>query len=163
MTAVTPQDKTLRLPLVSFGATTAIVTSVGPVVGFGSADVRKSAIISGLLIVGLADNLTDTLSIHIFQESELWNNVRRSARPSAIFDATVHCRQLCCPHAPAFKSTGDSLLSGVGNSAARLPHLSCCQKSRSQRHIRIDQAHCACSSGNRGERVDRSWIGNLMH
>ena len=84
MTAVTPQDKTLRLPLVSFGATSAIVTSVGLMVGFGSADVRKSAIISGLLIVGLADNLTDTLSIHIFQQSELWNNVRRSARPSAI-------------------------------------------------------------------------------
>jgi len=60
-----------RLPLVSFGATSAIVTSVGLIVGFGSADVPKPAIISGLLIVGLADNLTDTLSIHIFQESEL--------------------------------------------------------------------------------------------
>jgi len=68
---VTARDKTLRLPLVSFGATSAIVTSVGLVVGFGSADVPKSAIISGLLIVGLADNLTDTLSIHIFQESEM--------------------------------------------------------------------------------------------
>jgi hypothetical protein len=42
------------------------------IVGFGSAEVPKSAIVSGLLIVGLADNLTsDTLSIHIFQESEL--------------------------------------------------------------------------------------------
>ena len=41
------------------------------IVGFGSAEVPKSAVISGLLIVGLADNLTDTLSIHIFQESEL--------------------------------------------------------------------------------------------
>lgn len=40
-------------------------------VGFGSADVPKSAIISALLIVGVADNLTDTLSINIFQESEL--------------------------------------------------------------------------------------------
>ncbi len=60
-----------RLPLVSFGATSAIVTSVGLIVGFGSANVPRSAIISGLLIVGLADNLTDTLSIHIFQEAEL--------------------------------------------------------------------------------------------
>jgi hypothetical protein len=57
--------------LISFGATSAIVTSVGLIVGFGSAEVPKSAIVSGLLIVGLADNLTDTLSIHIFQESEL--------------------------------------------------------------------------------------------
>jgi VIT1/CCC1 family predicted Fe2+/Mn2+ transporter len=60
-----------RLSLISFGATSAIVTSVGLIVGFGSAEVPKSAIVSGLLIVGLADNLTDTLSIHIFQESEL--------------------------------------------------------------------------------------------
>jgi hypothetical protein len=57
--------------LISFGATSAIVTSVGLIVGFGSAEVPKLAIVSGLLIVGLADNLTDTLSIHIFQESEL--------------------------------------------------------------------------------------------
>lgn len=57
--------------MVRFGATSAIVTSVGLVVGFGSADVPKSAIASGLLIVGLADNLTDTPSIHIFRESEM--------------------------------------------------------------------------------------------
>jgi len=61
----------LRLPMVSFGATSAIVTSVALIVGFGSADVPKSVIVSSLLIVGLADNRTDTLSIHVFQESEL--------------------------------------------------------------------------------------------
>ena len=68
---MTIQKNSLRLSLISFGATSAIVTSVGLIVGFGSAEVPKSAIVSGLLIVGLADNLTDTLSIHIFQESEL--------------------------------------------------------------------------------------------
>lgn len=65
------QKASLRLSLVSFGATSAIVTSVGLIVGFGLAEVPKTAIITSLLIVGLADNLTDTLSIHIFQESEL--------------------------------------------------------------------------------------------
>jgi len=68
---VATKKNSRRLSAISFGATSAIVTSVGLIVGFGSAEVPKTAIISGLLIVGLADNLTDTLSIHIFQESEL--------------------------------------------------------------------------------------------
>ena len=68
---MTAQDKTLRLPLVSFGATSASSRASGWWSDSVRADVPKSAIISSLLIVGLADNLTDTLSIHIFQESEL--------------------------------------------------------------------------------------------
>lgn len=60
----------LRLPAVSFGAVSAIVTSVGLIIGFGAAEISKPTIIAGLLIVGLADNLTDSLSIHIYQESE---------------------------------------------------------------------------------------------
>lgn len=54
----------------SFGAVSAIVTSVGLIVGFGAAEISKPTIVAGLLIVGLADNLTDALSIHVYQESE---------------------------------------------------------------------------------------------
>ena len=60
----------LKLLTVSFGATSAIVTSMGVIIGFGAGAISKSPIIAGLLIVGLADNLTDSLSIHIYQESE---------------------------------------------------------------------------------------------
>jgi VIT1/CCC1 family predicted Fe2+/Mn2+ transporter len=60
----------LRLPTVSFGTVSAVVTSIGLIIGFGAAGVSKSTIVAGLLIVGLADNLTDSLSIHIYQESE---------------------------------------------------------------------------------------------
>jgi hypothetical protein len=60
----------LWLPTVSFGAVSAIVTSIGLIIGFGAAGISKPTIIAGLLIVGLADNLTDSLSIHIYQESE---------------------------------------------------------------------------------------------
>jgi VIT1/CCC1 family predicted Fe2+/Mn2+ transporter len=59
-----------RLPAVSFGAASAIVTGMGMVIGFGAASISKPTIIAGLLIVGLADNITDSLSIHIYQESE---------------------------------------------------------------------------------------------
>jgi hypothetical protein len=61
---------TVKLPSVSFGATSAIVTSMGLISGFGAAGISRPTIVAGLLIVGLADNLTDSLSIHIYQESE---------------------------------------------------------------------------------------------
>jgi len=54
----------------SFGGTAALVTSMGLVVGFDAVTAAKSTIISGLFIVGLADNLTDSLSVHVYQESE---------------------------------------------------------------------------------------------
>ena len=43
---------------------------MGMIIGFGVASISKPTIIAGLLIVGLADNVTDSLSIHIYQESE---------------------------------------------------------------------------------------------
>jgi len=54
----------------SFGGTAAIVTSVGLIVGFGAASVSRATTVSGLLIIALADNISDSLSIHIYQESE---------------------------------------------------------------------------------------------
>jgi VIT1/CCC1 family predicted Fe2+/Mn2+ transporter len=54
----------------SFGGTSAIVTNMGLIIGFDQTTVTKAAILSGLLIVAIADNLTDSLSIHIYQESE---------------------------------------------------------------------------------------------
>lgn len=60
----------MRISNVSYGGTAAIVTSVALIFGLGAATATKSAIVSGLLIVALADNLTDALSMHIYQESE---------------------------------------------------------------------------------------------
>jgi len=54
----------------SFGGTSGIVTSIGLIIGLGAATAPKSAIVSGLLIVALADNLSDSLSIHMYQEAE---------------------------------------------------------------------------------------------
>lgn len=66
----------------SFGATAAIVTSIGLIVGFDAATASKATILSGLLVVAIADNLTDSLSIHIYQESE-------RLEPRASFHATL--------------------------------------------------------------------------
>jgi len=54
----------------SFGGTSAIVTSMGLIIGLGAARASTATIVSGLLIVGFADNLTDSLSIHMYQEAE---------------------------------------------------------------------------------------------
>lgn len=59
-----------RLRRVSFGAPAAIVTSIGLIVGLNAATTSRVAIASSLLILALGDNLTDALSVHIYQEAE---------------------------------------------------------------------------------------------
>ena len=63
-------NRRARLRRVSFGSTAAVVTSLGLVVGFASTATSRSTVIASLLIVGIADNLTDSLSVHIYQETE---------------------------------------------------------------------------------------------
>jgi len=55
---------------ISFGGTAALVTSMGLIIGLGAAAAPKPTIVGSLLIVALADNLTDALSVHIYQEAE---------------------------------------------------------------------------------------------
>jgi VIT1/CCC1 family predicted Fe2+/Mn2+ transporter len=55
---------------VSFGSTAAIVTSMGLIVGLDAATAKSATVLGSLLIAGLADNITDSLSVHIYQESE---------------------------------------------------------------------------------------------
>jgi len=55
---------------ISYGGTAAVVTSMALISGLSAADTTKAAIVSALLIAAVADNLTDALSFHIFQESE---------------------------------------------------------------------------------------------
>ena len=59
-----------RTSRISFGVTAAVVTSMALISGLSAADATKTIIVSALLIAAFADNLTDALSIHIFQESE---------------------------------------------------------------------------------------------
>ena len=54
----------------SFGGTSAIITILGLIIGLDSTANPKVAIIGGILVIALADNISDSLGIHIFQESE---------------------------------------------------------------------------------------------
>lgn len=53
----------------SFGMTSAVVTSLAFIVGLGGSS--KIAIVVSLLIFAVADNVSDSLGLHIFQESDL--------------------------------------------------------------------------------------------
>src|SRR5690242_18138672 len=60
----------IRPSRISFGGTAAIVTSMALIAGLEAADAGKAGVISGLLIAAVADNLSDSLSVHMYQESE---------------------------------------------------------------------------------------------
>lgn len=62
--------KVLKTRKISYGGTAAIVTSMALISGLGAANATKPVIVSALLIAAIADNLTDALSIHVYQESE---------------------------------------------------------------------------------------------
>jgi len=58
----------------SFGATSAIITILGLISGLDMLARPKLTIIAGILVIALADNISDSVGIHIYQESEYINN-----------------------------------------------------------------------------------------
>jgi len=54
----------------SFGASSAIITILGLITGLDTLAHPKLSIIGGILIIAVADNISDSLGIHIYQESE---------------------------------------------------------------------------------------------
>ena len=59
-----------KLTNISFGSTSGIITNISLVIGLGSVNVSKLAIIGSLLVIGIADNISDSLGIHMYKESE---------------------------------------------------------------------------------------------
>jgi len=53
-----------------FGSSAAIITDVSLIVGLGSAQAGKGPILAGLLTIAVADNISDSLGIHMYKESE---------------------------------------------------------------------------------------------
>jgi VIT1/CCC1 family predicted Fe2+/Mn2+ transporter len=53
----------------SFGATSSTVTSLGIVFGLLTSVNPKASVIGALLVIAVADNIADSLGIHIYRES----------------------------------------------------------------------------------------------
>jgi VIT1/CCC1 family predicted Fe2+/Mn2+ transporter len=71
----------------SFGGSAAVVTSASLIIGLDAASASRATIVGGLLIVAIADNLTDSLSMHMYQESERLD-ARKAFRATLINFAT---------------------------------------------------------------------------
>ena len=54
----------------SFGSTSAIITNLALMAGLHSQANARISIIGGIMVVALADNISDSFGIHIYQESE---------------------------------------------------------------------------------------------
>lgn len=54
----------------SFGAAAAIITNLSLITGLRTGAHAKLSIIGAMLVIALADNISDSVGIHIYQESE---------------------------------------------------------------------------------------------
>jgi len=58
----------------SFGLTSGIITTLGLIVGLNSGTHSQAVIISGILIIAIADSLSDAFGIHVSEESSSRNS-----------------------------------------------------------------------------------------
>ncbi|MCX6821701.1 MAG: hypothetical protein NTW30_02875 [Candidatus Aenigmarchaeota archaeon] len=54
----------------SYGITSSVVTSLALIVGLNEINNPKMSIIGALLLIAIADNISDSLGIHIYRESQ---------------------------------------------------------------------------------------------
>lgn len=55
---------------ISFGLTSAVITSLGMIVGLYSATSSKLAVVAAIIIIAIADGLSDAVGLHLVEESE---------------------------------------------------------------------------------------------
>jgi len=72
-------NKIINFRNISFGSSSAVITSLAIVIGLSGTVNAKINIITALLIIAIADNVSDSFGIHVYQESECGkpNEVRR--------------------------------------------------------------------------------------
>lgn len=56
---------------ISFGLTTAVITSLGMIFGMHSATSSKLAVVAGIVVMAIADGLSDAVSLHTAEEAEV--------------------------------------------------------------------------------------------
>lgn len=63
-------QKSFRSIHFSFGSTSSIITSLALIIGLDFVANAKTVILGSLLIIAIADNISDSFGIHMYQESE---------------------------------------------------------------------------------------------
>jgi VIT1/CCC1 family predicted Fe2+/Mn2+ transporter len=67
----------------SFGLTSAVITTLGLMVGLNSSTGSKLVVISGILIIAISDAFSDALGIHVSEEANVNNKSRH------VWEATI--------------------------------------------------------------------------
>ncbi len=67
----------------SFGLTSGVITTLGLIVGLDSSTHSKIVVLCGILVIAIADSLSDALGIHVSEESENRHTTRE------IWEATI--------------------------------------------------------------------------
>ncbi len=62
----------------SFGATSAVTSSLALLIGLNQLEVPKLGILGALLVIAFADNIADSLGMHIYAESKSKSHTRLS-------------------------------------------------------------------------------------
>lgn len=60
----------------SFGITSAVITTLGLMVGLYASTNSKLVVVGGILIIAISDSLSDALGVHISEESEGHHSTR---------------------------------------------------------------------------------------
>ena len=68
---------------ISFGLTSAVITTLGLMVGLHSGTGSKLAVLGGVITIAIADAFSDALGIHVSEESENVHTTRE------VWDATI--------------------------------------------------------------------------
>ena len=63
---------------ISFGLTSAIITTLGLMVGLHSGSGSKIVVLAGILTIAIADAFSDALGIHVSEESENTHTVKQN-------------------------------------------------------------------------------------
>ena len=79
-----------------FGVTSGVITTLGLIVGLHSGTHSKSVIIGGILIIAIADAFSDSLGVHVSEESEnkhtqkeIWESTVSTFLSKFIFALTI--------------------------------------------------------------------------
>jgi hypothetical protein len=60
----------MKLGKFTLGGTAAIITSMGLIAGLNYGEHARASVIGALLVIAIADNISDSFAIHVYKESE---------------------------------------------------------------------------------------------
>jgi len=74
---------------ISFGLTSAVITTLGIIVGLSAATSSKLAVVTGIITIAIADGLSDAAGLHLAEESEIEKGKARHTQKEVWFTTLI--------------------------------------------------------------------------